>query len=285
MLAINRPAIKPSPVRLLKPQRYLEQLRAVRLGAIAYELEDARRTARVLGHFARLFPGEEGGIAPSAGWGSVLNRLLRRVEQAEWFEIDWNMLDYLHEWGMNDPDEGELDGETMGVYYLSCYTGGIPAKFYNYSEEDWHESYHLASDYPALVAIRVGIDASYNIDIPEELEPLTWINYDAALRQVDWAAQPRPLNAFPLAVRFVRRDFGNPLLDEGAEALDLWPERWTWAADVDTVWGYALHARPIWGAIEALAEWLQADEEHVTQLWDVLVESYQDKGEINERDI
>lgn len=289
MLAIDRPTIAAPAQRLLKPHHYLERLRAVRLGAIAYELDGACRTARVVGHIARLFPGQEAGIDPRAGWSNVLNHLLRLVEKADWFEIDWNMLDYLYEWGMNDGDDDMDDDdnpvyEPMGWYYLSCYTSGIPVRFYNYSEEDWYESYYLASDYPALVAIRVGIDAKYNMDIPEELEPLTWINYDAALRQVDWAAQPAPLRAFPLAVRYVRRDFGNPLLDEGAEVMDLWPERWTWEDNLDEVWAYALYARPIWAAIEAVAEWLREDEDSVTQLMDVLVESYRDKDDDNESD-
>lgn len=260
MLDLNPTTIAPIAGRILRPRAAIRSLRALRLNAIAAALRESHRSARLLQLFAALFPDSLDEFHSGWGWESLLQRLLQRCEWAGLFEPDWRTLDDLYDWATSSEWDQEEDGplEPEAWVLLAGYCDGIPVRHYHLAEDDWLEGETwLHYDLPGLAALYAAVTGEGDLGDDDGLvAQLGWINWGAALTAVDWPAQPEPLRWLPLAVRWCWRGFGNPLLDEGVLMMDLWPERYSWAQDIDRVWMFYLHARPIWQAIEAVGKWL-----------------------------
>jgi hypothetical protein len=260
MLDLNPTTVAPIAGRILRPRAAIRPLRALRLNAIASALQGSVRSVRLLRLFAALFPDSLDEFHSDWGWDSLLQGLLHQCEWAGLFEPDWRTLDDLYDWatqGEWDPEEdGPLEPEAWAL--LAGYCDGIPVRHYHLAEDDWLEGETwLHHDLPGLAALYAAVTGEGDLGDDDGLvAQLGWINWDAALTAVDWPAQPEPLCWLPLAVRWCRRELGNPLLDEGVQLIDLWPEQYSWAQDIDRVWMLGLHARPVWQAVEAVGKWL-----------------------------
>ncbi|MFN8456956.1 MAG: hypothetical protein U0401_20205 [Anaerolineae bacterium] len=65
-------------------------------------------------------------------WYEILAYLLNQVEEQEWFEVDWNVLNMAWAWWM----EGEEDNEGDQGNALAAFLIYIPVKRYGFSQSD-----------------------------------------------------------------------------------------------------------------------------------------------------
>lgn len=253
---------------VIKPACQLHRLRPVRLGVIANGLRNYERQARVLELIGTHFPEEVEYHQADRDWYGALTDFLRYVSAADdWFEVDWETLDYLNEMVMNqeyDPDNPDLGPMgPNGLGEMADYLTYIPIRFYNFNDEQWIND--VVENFQSLCLIRGLADPGY-MDISSLLiEYEIYDNFDkvdvwANIDGISPETHPEPLCWLPDVARYACRKCGNKLLDS---ALSTWDENeyehdgrfFTWAEDIETVKELYQEAAPVWKRIEEFLRW------------------------------
>lgn len=243
--------------RILKPAAVLKRLRPVRLERAAWHLQERVWLARAVSLLAAHFPQEIGRLearaladklGPEVDWWTALERFLLCVEDADWFQIDWDMIERLGVWAMElSGDEGQEEP----IRILGGYTQGIPAKCFGWETNEELEEESRIAAYPALKVLRdlLGtgpIDVDFLIEY-ELFDAVDEYDPDEAWERVDRIGPglAAPLCWLPEMARFACDVSGNVILDTTIDETDLWPEQWTWAKDLDFLRAEWQRAKPV----------------------------------------
>ena len=116
-----------SPARLLRPWAVLERLRPAKLAAFHLRLREYERLSLGLNLIQHHFPPAlvEYDDLSGKGWWEILAHLANLVEEAEWFEINWPVLNEAWSHWMNDPEEEQGDHLAVFLHYLPVVLYGF----------------------------------------------------------------------------------------------------------------------------------------------------------------
>lgn len=249
---------------LIKPAHQLHRLRPVRLGVIANELRNRERQARALWLIQKYFPKELQYHEAGDGWYGTLSDFLKYVSAADWFEVDWDHLNYLNEMVMNgEYDRDNPDLGPAGLGEMADYLTYIPVRFYNFNEEDWVNV--VVENFQSLCLIRGLADLGY-MDISSLLieyeiyDNFNLVDVWANIEEITPETHPPPLCWLPDVAAYCCRKCGNILLDS---ALSTWGEEdyehdgklFTWSNDIEKVRKLYQEAAPVWKRIEDFLRW------------------------------
>jgi hypothetical protein len=257
----------PGP-RFLKPRQQLRRLRPVRLGVVSTTLRGTFRQARGMQLIERHFPEALPHFDLADDWDDTLRELLRCVERARWFAVNWEGLDFLHRWWMEEGDEDDNpDLEHSAITDMAQFLDCIPVHYFGFGEEAWLNE--VAEEWPILCLIRGLVDPTYTANISDlRVEYDIWDNdlgpyFDPQAFSVPPYTDP-PLCWLPDVVRFCARVTGNDLLDTGVDTIwdfDWSAYRWDRPQDIEALKLLYPPALRAWGRIEGFLKWCKGPEE------------------------
>lgn len=259
MLKTTTNAIQPHNARILTPAAILRRLRPLKFQTVAYELRQALYRLRVLALIQRLYPGRRSNLETrGAHWSELFRELLSWIQDDDWFEIDWNLLDSLYNSWMQAGDGEGYEDE------LAAYLVGLPVKTYGFNEIT-HEVYPTLIIIQGFVSDRVhlSVDALIELEIYDLIEDAFSKEHILdAVRNADFSSQPEPLCWLPTIAEIAAGVTGNTLLDTVTDApIDWVPEHFTWADDLDLVRDAYQQAKPAIKKLKSFQQWLQQQYE------------------------
>lgn len=283
--------LQPSNVqpKTLKPWALLRRLRPVKVSSLAGCLRQWRRTGAGLELLRQHCPAtlRAYDALTEPIWYEILAYLLNQVEEQEWFEVDWNVLNMAWAWWM----EGEEDNEGDQGNALAAFLIYIPVKLYGFSQSDLLHSIRpvellhalLSPNLPAvhsslLVALEI-----YDQPFEEVWGPAEQARAWEILRAVeqDPGRYPEPVRWLPELARWVGHTTHNSILDMAAGVDHLEPATWppsrfTWANDLEEVRSAWRRARPVIQQLERLNRWLDQDASRLNYLYTFFCEGNYD---------
>lgn len=263
----------------LRPWTLLQRLRPVKVETLTTQLHGYERTITGLRHLQKFFPetlNEYDDLA-NTGWWEVLAHLVSLVEEAGWWETDWDVLNEAWAYWMEEPKE---NGDRMATFLEY-----IPAKSYGFTPETLLE-------YPPMELLSALLDSStgaVSSDLLVAVELYDGINdWSEADREGVWSRlhtieadpglYPEPVRWLSELARWVCRRTGNHLLDRpavvpggGPSPDNLWL-RWTSDAEVEQVKSAWRRAQPVIDQFRRLMKWYEADPSRITLLANFLME-------------
>ena len=208
-------------------------------------------------------------------WAMKLQFFLKQVEDAGWFDIDWDLLNYLAEWAQNDEAEGDdssdPDWMPLGLCYMAEYLDGIPVKTFGFNPESPADD---IGQYPPLALLEAILSAekqyrftgySLDFDVFEQLPPdLAADQLEQAWKRIDdlGTGLEQPLCWLPEMARFACDRTGNAVLDQQTDiTMDLWPTQWSWTDDLDLIREQWTEAQPTLTRVKQFLEWAEGEEQ------------------------
>lgn len=306
MFIFDARTLPPAPDRVLKPEIAL----AYRAG-LPVTTRPWRRFERALSLAGHYF-GPEGYEAMRSyasdwrehDWLGGLRVLCSLVDEAGWWELPWETLDYFWEVANNAPGEDEVDYPydlPDGLAEMADYLDGLPVRFYGWDGSDSSFVEDIGR-YPPMRLLSIlcagpesmeyprneyeAYKRSYQVVLPSSRrragkEPGD-IQRDIyqALTAYETLPQPEPLCWLPELARYTCGLTGNPLLDETIDLWDYYPTRFTWDKDVELVRELYAGARVVREHMAALCVWAQdgddeagaCDEARLNLIFDVVME-------------
>ncbi|MCP4992928.1 MAG: hypothetical protein GY934_03945, partial [Gammaproteobacteria bacterium] len=156
----------------------------------------------------------------SLGWWQVLGSLVNLVDEYEWLEINWEVLN--EAWATW---QGAEDSEAMHGSHLAVYLDYIPVKMYGFDcngpifEFPPIELFHALFSTKCTVQ-SVSADLLINIEVYDDFDDV-WTPEDQAQAwelldeiESDPGQYPEPVRWLPELVRWACHQTGNPLLDQ-----------------------------------------------------------------------
>jgi hypothetical protein len=259
----------------LKPQALLQRLRPLRLAVLARVLHEYERYSLSRRLVESLFPGRMQNWA-STRWWEVLHYLVCLVEEFEWFEIAWDVLNDAYRLWMETYDEEGADE------YLAAYLHYIPVQLFGFNAED-------SFSYPPenwvyelfWVLLKPKVTPTCpDVLIEAELYDMieAWTDRDRAMVwqrleaiAADPGQYPEPLRALPVVARWVCGCTGNILLDQCFQPYQDRP-RFSWDEDLERVRQAYQCARPVLDYGHRLEQWYQNDSSNLSKLAHFLIE-------------
>ncbi len=220
MLKTDRDRVQMSGRKRRKPWAALRFYRAVQLQAIAGLIRNYHCTGVALQRLHDNFASELEQFANLAdvGWWQILAVLLNAIEQANWFEADWELLNQAWAyWEHRPEDDGQL---------LASYLYHIPVKLHGFSPADRLKDrpielmYALFSDEVEAVSADLLIAIEfYDNDLEEwcrNVRSQAWQRLLAI--ETDPGRYPEPVRWLPELVRWACGKTGNFILDRPASS-------------------------------------------------------------------
>ncbi len=266
----SSPGLLSQPHRCLKPWALLERLRPVTLAAFQIRLREYERLGLGLGLIQQHFPADLGDYddLSSQGWWEVLAHLSNLVEQAEWFEINWPVLNEAWAYWMNDPEEEQGDHLAVFLHYL-------PVTLYGFTDtESLFEFLPMELLHTLLAECELHAVSSQlliEIEIYDNLEH--WTEQDRAAAwallgrvEADPGRYPEPVRWLPELARWACHRTGNVILDQHFNPYQSGP--WfTWRENdllqIKTAWR---RARPVINVFHRLMQWYEQDSTNLLKL-------------------
>jgi len=221
-----------------------------------------------------LFPGRMQNWIGTTWW-AVLHYLACLVEEYEWFQVNWDVLNDAYMLWMETYGEEDADEQ------LAVFLHYIPVKLFGFSAEDF--SYASENRVYELfwVLLKPNVtQTSSEVLIEAELYDILdeWTDQDrAALWQrlddsaADPGRYPEPVQALLPVARWVCGRTGNFMLDKCFLPYQDGP--WfTWAEDLQRVRDAWQRARPVLDYGHRLEQWYQDDSSNLTKLAQFLME-------------
>ncbi len=217
--------------------------------------------------------------ANSVGWWEVLGELVRRVEEQEWFEINWPALDDAWAWWQGD---GEKEHEDDPGSHLAVFLEYIPLNMYGFNCQETMYEFPPVELFHALFSTKctiTNISASLLIDIEvydEEWDEV-WTPDDrtrawALISDIesDSGAWSEPIRWLPEIIRWACHQTGNPILDTIFDPYKDGPWfLWEDFQDVSNSWQ---RARGVINAFQRLMTWYEKDNSRLSLLSGFLME-------------
>lgn len=276
---------------LLRPWAFLRRLRPVKVSTLAGRLREWRRSIAGLEllwqHFPDTLRAYDALTEPK--WWEILAHLLNQVEESDWFEVDWNLLNIAWAWWM----ESDVDSETDGGNALAAFLLYLPVKLYGFSQSDLLHSTLPVELLHALLSPQVQAVTSsllLALEIYDQHFEEVW---GAAERARAWeilgaveqnpGRYPEPVRWLPELARWVGHTTHNPILDLAAgtghpDTADAWPpSRFTWANDLAEVQSAWRRARPVIYQLERLERWVEDDASRLNLLYTFFSEGTYDQ--------
>lgn len=272
------------PVReQLKPTTALSRLRPVKLEAMTRWLQAYSRTGNALLLLKQLFP-ESFKRYPALShpiWPEILTHILKTVEAADWFEVNWaDFKDRLHIWESDEAENGEL---------LAYFLRHIPVKQYGFTPQTIHDyplielMYILLSNDKALTSMSsdllIGLEVyDYFDDVWTEAErQAAWERLYEVERYPD--RFPELVRMLPDLARWSTRTSGNPLLDyppvrwleEGVARRLGYHYRFSWG-EIDSVRRFWQQAKPLLYQFDRLVQWGEQNQNALIGLFNFFAE-------------
>ncbi len=230
------------PTRLLIPQQALRRFQPATIDAVAGAISLHPNRIRALQLMYHHFPDLLWDVIPEYGWLDVMRYFLRCVEGEGWFGIDWNNLDDLYQWAMDDypeteEEENDPNWEPSALHYMALALEQIPVKCFGFDDWGFNE---LDQDPPLLLLNCLldphGFDFAKNFgefDLGER-DP-AGANWDH-LNALDSTRLSPPLCWLPEMARYACAETGNPLMDHSSH-FEKWQfSSWySWDTDLDTL--------------------------------------------------
>lgn len=284
----DRPAV-------LRPWALLRRLRPVKVSTLAGRLREWRRAIAGLDLLRQHFPDtlRAYDALTEPKWWEILAHLLNQVEESDWFEVDWDLLNIAWAWRMEGEAETEADQGTA----LAAFLVYLPLKLYGFSQGDLLHSTLPVELLHALLSSQVQAVTSsllLALEIYDQHFEEVWGLAERAraweiLRAVEQnpGRYPEPVRWLPELARWVGHTTHNPILDlvKGADQLDAaapgttaWPPgRFTWANDLAEVKSAWRRARPVIYQLERLERWVEADASRLSLLYTFFSEGTYDQ--------
>lgn len=244
------------PGHVLKPASLLRRFRPVRLEICAQALDDFSRRARVFGLMRRHFPDGMSGWEAMDYWFERYCDFLRCVQDADWFEVDWNLLEMYETHWMEYGDDENTGFDTCREYLI-----GMPVHCFGWgevmSEVEFGDPPSI-HDHPALELLRyllIGADGRETSgDLDNLLAEVGFeeTDFDSSDETLDRLARRTkrlkpPWRWLPEMARFAADMSDNIILDTTVDIHDPWPTQWTWDKDLEMIRAAWQKARPVVG--------------------------------------
>lgn len=281
----------------LRPWALLRRLRPVKISTLAGHLREWRRAIVGLDLLQQHFPDtlRAYDAVQEPKWWEIMAHLLNQVEELDWFQVDWDLLNMAWAWWM----EGEEDNEADEGNALAAFLIFIPVKLYGFTPGDLLHSTRPVELLHALLSPNVqAVNSSlllaleiYDHHFEEIWGPAERDQAWARLRAVEEnpGQYPEPVRWLPELARWVGRTTHNIILDLAAgstqvDALDRadptptpWPPlRFTWANDLEQVRAAWRRAKPVIQQLERLERWVEADSSRLNLLYSFFSEGKYD---------
>ncbi len=218
------------------------------------------------------------GMAPhnSVGWWQVLGSLANLVDEYEWLEIDWEVLNeaWAH-W------QGAEQGEATHGSHLAVYLDYIPVKMYGFDCNGPMYEFPPIELFHALFSTKctvqtVSADLLINIEVYDEFDNVwtpgdqqqAWQLLDEI--ESDPGQYSEPVRWLPELVRWACHQTGNPMLDKSFDPYRDGP--WYPWDDIDEVRYAWQRAQNVIKAFHRLMEWYEADNSRLALLVYFLME-------------
>jgi hypothetical protein len=263
-----KPLQNPTPARyLLRPKQVIWRARMVRLSVAWKNINAYANAARAWELVQRFFPETLEKYHPSNLALDTLPALLHRVEEAGWFEVDWETMDYFWEVLANEDEDGlepyDLDfGMECEIDLLACLEY-IPVKRYNWSVEQWMNMDGM----PLLSIFKRFLDHDYHMTTGYDTADYHRLTPEWLKERCQAVAESRgePFDILPTLVDYVLAKTGNPLLDGHSDSSEMrWPYdlgyKWDRPEDVEELKRLSAEATLVWQQIKTLAGWLDTDD-------------------------
>lgn len=271
---------QPAPAQL-RPWALLQRLRPVKIETLTTGLQRYERTVTALRRLEKFFPEalDEYTDLANTGWWEILAHLVSLVEEAGWWETDWDILNEAWAYWMQEPEDPK------GGDRMATFLDYIPARDYGFTQE-------TILAYPPMELLSVLLDSSTGVassDLLAAIELYDGINdWSEADRTEVWdrlhaieadpGLYPEPIRWLPELARWACHRTGNHLLDRPAMALRAglnedgpWLS-WESEFEVEQVKSAWRRAQPVIGQFRRLMKWYEADPSRITLLANFLME-------------
>lgn len=276
---------------ILRPWAFLRRLRPVKISTLAGRLREWRRSSASLEllqqHFPETLRAYDALTEPR--WWEILAHLLNQVEENDWFEVDWNLLNMAWAWWMEEDGETGADqGNALAAFLVY-----LPLKLYGFSQSDLLHATLPVELLHALLSPQVEAVTSsllLALEIYDQHFEEVWGAVEQAraweiLRGVEQnpGRYPEPVRWLPELARWVGHTTHNPILDLAAGAGNsdttaAWPpSRFAWANDLAEVQSAWRRARPVIYQLERLERWIEADASRISLLYTFFSEGSYDQ--------
>ncbi len=249
-------------MQLLKPWALLERLRPLKLETVIRQLRDYDRTRQGLQLIEKHFPAALK-VYPNLAtveWYAVLHHLATLAEEAEWFEVDWLLLNEAWSWwqaglyGLDDEDNGDR---------LATFLYHIPLKLYGFTGgESLFDSPPMELMHALLAECDFGAASSQMLIEAELYDSLD--DWEQSDREAAWdrlydieadpGRYPEALRRLPELARWACHCTGNLILDQHFDPDGNGPW-YTWENDLCTIRAAWQRARPLIKYFNRLMEW------------------------------
>lgn len=265
----------PPPCSELKPWEILRRTRPVSFRGIISLLHHYDRTITALTLLETHFPNEVARCSSPTminrlGWWGIMAHLLNRVAEADWFDIDWELLDLCWAYWLKKrmEDRGRR---------LAAFLSYIPIKLYGFDQNKLlmfppMHLMHVLLDENAPVA---SADILAKAEIYDGLE--SWTNHDRAaawalLRAIE--ENPGDFNPsvkwLPELARWACHTTRNIILDHRFNQREgPW---FSWDNDLVVLKSSWTRAKPVIGQFNKLMGWYEADTSRLSLLASFLME-------------
>jgi hypothetical protein len=206
------------PTGLLKPRAWLGRLRPVALTAFQHRLRQYERLDLGLRLIEQHFPAALADYADLAdtGWWTVLAHLVNLVEEADWFQINWPVLNESWSYWMNDPEQERGEHLAVFLHYL-------PVTLYGFTDsESLFECPPMELLHALLADCEIhAVSAQLLLDteLYDQLDDWTAQDREATWRllyqlEADPGRYPEPVRWLPELARWACHRTGNAMLDQ-----------------------------------------------------------------------
>ncbi len=271
----------------LRPWAPLWRLWPVRLTAVTTQLRYCHRAITGRHLLEKYFPQalKEYGDLGQSTWWDILLDLGHRVEQAGWFELEWEVLNEAWtEWLENPGDSGDA---------LAIFLTSIPIRLYGFNREPAAIGLFNAEPglylefFPPGELLYVLLDPSAAATSSGLLVGAglydKWDNWNESSRAAAWArlraievapeAYPESVRWLPALARWACGTSGNPILDWSFSSYYEWNERrFSWQADVEKAMMAWQEAQPVIAQFDRLLKWCQERADNLVSLAEFLTE-------------
>ncbi|MBN1220819.1 MAG: hypothetical protein JXM69_17995 [Anaerolineae bacterium] len=263
------------PGQVIRPRAWLGRLRPVTLTGFQYRLGEYERLGRGLRLIEQYFPAAlaDDGDLSGKGWWEVLAHLANLVEEADWFTINWPVLNDAWSHWMENPDEERGDHLAVFLHY-------VPVTLYGFTDTESlfdcppMELLHalLAECEIHAVSSQLLIDS----ELYDHLDEWTPQERESAWRllqqiEADPGRYAEPVRWLPELARWAGHRTGNVMLDQHFDPYREGP--WfTWREpDVEQLKTAWRRAKPVIEVLDRLLAWYEQDHGRLAQLADFLM--------------
>ncbi len=271
---------------VIETLRYYERLvAAIQLleGFFPGETSPFTQMSRVRTHFSLDAAAYQ--QAEIVGWWQVLAHFFNRVEQADWFQLNWQVINEASAcWAAPEyQDSGEM---------LASYLTYIPLKMYGFTRRETLadtppiELMHaLLADNSDIVSARLLTEA----ELYDAFDEWDAVDRAAAWRflkriESDPLLWPEPARKLPELARWACHQTENPLLDQHFDPYNLGPWH-TWHTEAHQLTSCWVRARPVIDAFQCLMTWYEHDPGRLASLAHFIITGAELERQLTDRQI